>query len=116
MCFGEPAPLPEAQRTALQSTLDGVLDGGPLGSATVGALVVDLETDAVLSKLSAGDDAVRSVRWLGSSRIVVATVSGAVRIGSPVARTWVERLRRDAGGQIATDGLDLYTLGETWSR
>ena len=49
----EPAPLPEAQRTALQSTLDGVLDGGPLGSATVGALVVDLETDQVLFERNA---------------------------------------------------------------
>lgn len=49
----EPAPLDEAGVAALSSTLAGILDSGTLGGATVGALVVDLETDQVLFERNA---------------------------------------------------------------
>ncbi|MGH1342182.1 MAG: D-alanyl-D-alanine carboxypeptidase/D-alanyl-D-alanine-endopeptidase [Nannocystales bacterium] len=49
----EPEPLDDATVAGLSATLAGILDGGALGSATVGALVVDLETEQVLFERSA---------------------------------------------------------------
>lgn len=43
-----PEPLDDAAVASLQATLAGILDGGALGGASIGALVVDLETDQVL--------------------------------------------------------------------
>jgi D-alanyl-D-alanine carboxypeptidase/D-alanyl-D-alanine-endopeptidase (penicillin-binding protein 4) len=49
----EPAPLDDAAVQARADAWGGVLDGGALGSADVGALVVDLETDQVLFERNA---------------------------------------------------------------
>lgn len=48
----EPEPLDDGTVAGLAGTLAGILDGGALGSATVGALVVDLETEQVIFERS----------------------------------------------------------------
>lgn len=49
----EPDPLGDEAVAALGATLAGILDGGALGGASIGALVVDLETDQVLFERNA---------------------------------------------------------------
>ncbi|MBV1859359.1 MAG: D-alanyl-D-alanine carboxypeptidase [Nannocystaceae bacterium] len=48
----EPEPLDGAMAAGLSVTLAGILDAGALGAATVGALVVDLETEQVVFERS----------------------------------------------------------------
>ncbi|MEM6296043.1 MAG: D-alanyl-D-alanine carboxypeptidase [Myxococcota bacterium] len=108
----EPAPLPDAEVAALQSTLDGILDGGSLGSATVGALVVDLETEQVLYERNPDQVLVPA------SNTKMFTTAAAIDILGADARVETEVLADampDAGGTVSGN---LYLMGRldvSWS-
>lgn len=108
----EPEPLGEAGVAALGATLAGILDGGTLGGASVGALVVDLETDQVLFERNPDQSLVPA------SNTKMFTTAAMLDILGPDTRieteVWADA-EPDGGGTI---GGSVYLIGHhdvSWS-
>ncbi len=108
----EPAPLPDADVAALQGTLNGILDGAALGSATVGALVVDLETDQVLYERNPDQSLVPA------SNTKMFTTAAAIDILGAEARVETEVFADatpDASGVVSGNLYLMGRLDSSWS-
>lgn len=108
----EPEPLDDDGVAALQAALAGVLDSGTLGGATVGALVVDLETDQVLFERNADQ------LLVPASNAKMFTTAAMLDILGPDTRmqteVWADA-DPDGGGTISGD---VYLVGHhdvSWS-
>lgn len=108
----EPEPLGDAEQAALQATLEGILDDGRIAGASVGALVVDLETDQVLFERNPDE------LYVPASNTKMFTTAAALDILGPDTRieteVWADA---EPDGQGRIDG-SVYVVGHhdvSWS-